>query len=149
NSSNSLVSINTLTDLLNNATSQVITLNASIQGGNAGTAANACSGGTPTTVSTVRVEAFPKDFFSYGNSDRKNLNNCFGVGQYKYGVVDSSGNYTISGLSAGVWEVNVYPYFDSGQVPDAAASKQIITVVNGNVASVNFPLSNGYSVSGT
>ena len=96
NSSNSLVSINTLTDLLNNATSQVITLNASIQGGNAGTAANACSGGTPTTVSTVRVEAFPKDFFSYGNSDRKNLNNCFGVGQYKYGVVDSSGNYTIS-----------------------------------------------------
>jgi len=153
NSSNSLVLINTLTDLLNNATTQTLILGGSPQNnGAAGTAAGTgfqCIGGTPTVVSTVRVEAFPKNFNSYGNANRNSFNNCFDVGQYQYGVVDSSGNYSISGLTPGIWEVDVYPYFDNGQTPDAAVSQQTISVVSGPVMNINFPLSNGYTVSGT
>jgi hypothetical protein len=148
NSSGSLVAINTLGDLLANATSQVVTLGATVLPGNAAGAAG-CTGGTPTVLSTVRVEAFPKDFNSYGSASRSGFTNCFGVGQYKYALIDSSGNYTVSGLMPGVWEISVYPYFDGGQAPNAAATMQVVTVVNGNIPNVNFPLSYGYAVSGT
>ena len=149
NSSNSLVTINTLSDLLSNATTQTLILGGVQQFGAAGVAGFQCSGGTTTVVSQVRVEAFPKNFNSYGNANRSGFNNCFGVGQYIYGLVDAQGNYTIPGLTPGIWEIDVYPYFDGGQIPNASVSQQIVSVVNASLSNVNFPLSGGNSVSGT
>ena len=111
NSSNTLVTINTLSDLLSNATTQTLIFGGVQQF--VGTS-NQCVGGTAITTSTVRVEAFPKNFNSFGNATRSTLNNCFGVGQYLYGIVDAQGNYTILGSTPGIWEVDVYPYFGTG-----------------------------------
>ena len=144
NSTGTVVTVNTITDLLAAATTQVLTMG-TIQFN--GPTAMQCVG-TSITTSTARVEAFPKTFNSFNNSNNFSLPNCFGVGQYRYGVIDSNGNYSISGLSDGVWEINVYPYFDNGSIPNVATSKQFVTISGGN-ATANFALAAGYAVSGT
>ena len=108
-----------------------------------------CSQAVPLSTSTARVEAFPKTFNSFGNANRSGFTNCFALGGYYFGAINSDGSYSIPNLSAGVWEIDVYPYFDGGQTPDAAAQTQFVTVTNGNVGGVNFSLSAGNAVSGT
>jgi hypothetical protein len=150
-SSGTLVTINTISDLLTNATSQNLYLGG-VSGGNgtgvAGGGTN-CSNVTPISTTTARVEAFPKSFTSFGNTNRSGLSNCYAVGQYSYGIIQADGSYSIPNLSPGLWEVDVYPYFDNGQTPDAASQQQFITVTSGNVGSINFALSGGNSVAGT
>ncbi len=140
----SLVTVNTITDLLANAATQNLYL-----GGTSNFGAVDCSQVAPLSTSTARVEAFPKSFNSFGNTNRSGFTNCFGVGQYNYGIIQPDGSYSIPNLSPGLWEIDVYPYFDNGQTPDAATQQQFITVTNGNMGSVNFALSGGNSVSGT
>ncbi|MFA5975515.1 MAG: carboxypeptidase regulatory-like domain-containing protein [Elusimicrobiota bacterium] len=135
-SSGSLVSINTIADLLSNATNQTLYI-----GGYSGTSV--------VSTSTARVEAFPKTFYSYNENNRTGFSNYFSVGGYNYGVIDSSGNYSIPGLSAGLWEVNVYPYIDGGLTANVATLKRVLTVSNSDVSGIDFPLSSGYSVAGT
>jgi len=148
-SSGSLVTINTISGLLANATSQNLYIGGTAGGpGTAGGGLN-CSQTTPISTTTARVEAFPKSFNSFGDSNRSGFTNCFGIGQYNFSVIDSSGNYSIPNLSPGVWEVDVYPYFDGGQAPDAAVLQQFITVTAASVSGVNFALTGGNAVSGT
>jgi hypothetical protein len=138
------VTINTLSDLLANATNQNLYL-----GGSGVNGFSDCSSVAPLTTSTVRVEAFPKSFSSYSDSNRNGLSNCFMLGGYYFGTINADGTYSIPGLYPGVWEIDVYPYFDNGQTPNAAAKTQFITVTNGNISGLNFSLSAGNSVSGT
>jgi len=145
-----LVTVNTVTDLLANATNQNIYIGGTNAIGVAGGGgALSCGNVVPITTSTARVEAFSKSFNSFGNMNRSGFTNCFGVGQYKYGTIQADGSYSIPNLSPGLWEIDVYPYFDNGQTPDAASQQQFITVTSGNVGNVNFALSGGNSVSGT
>ena len=144
--------VNTITDLLANATNQNIYIGGTTVAGGSGVAGGSaldCSQTVPVTTSTARVEAFPKFFNSFGNSNRSGFTNCFAVGQYNYGTIQADGTYSIPNLSPGLWEIDVYPYFDNSQTPDAASQQQFITVTSGNVGSVNFALSGGNSVSGT
>jgi len=150
-SSGTLVTVNTITDLLTNATSQNLYIGATsgsngVAGGQGGLN---CSSVTPISTSTARVEAFPKSFNSFGNMNRSGLSNCYAVGQYTYGIIQPDGTYSIPNLSPGLWEIDVYPYFDNSQTPDAASQQQFITVTSGNIGNVNFALTGGNSVSGT
>jgi hypothetical protein len=138
-----LVTVNTITDLLNDATTQTLTF-----GGTFGPSATGCVGGTQVTTTTARVEAFPKDFNSYNAANRSGFNNCFGVGQYHYSAIAPDGSYTITGLTPGLWEIDVYPYFDNGSTPDVAVSKRVVSILASN-ATVDFGLSQGSNVSGT
>lgn len=144
NSTGTLVTIGTLADLQQNAVSQTVTIGGNPSGGSA----NACSGGTPTNLSTVRVEAFPKQLNGYNDPTRNGFSNCFAIGQYSYGLINASGQYTISGLTPGVWEISVYPYFDGGTAPNVAVTKQVVTITSAN-QTVDFGLTSGNSVSGT
>jgi hypothetical protein len=140
-STGSVVSINTIDQLVTNATNQTL-----IIGGQGNT--GVCVGGTVVTTTTARVEAFPRQFGG-SNTNPNTPANCYGVGAYKYGVLDSSGNYTIPNLTPGVWQVDVYPNFDGGTSPNVAISKQTITITGSNQTGVNFTLASGFSVSGT
>src|SRR5262249_23397581 len=95
-SSGAGVTVNTLTDLLADATSQTLQLGGVQTFGPNGPQ---CTGGTSTQLTTARVEAFPKDINSYGQANRNGQTNCFGVGQYKYGAIAADGSYSIAGLS--------------------------------------------------
>jgi hypothetical protein len=145
-STGSVVTVNTVTDLLAAATNQTLMLGGQVQYGPSGP--NSCQGGTPTTATTARVEAFPKDFDSYRDVTRS-VANCFGVGQYKYGTIAANGTYSITGLTPGIWEVSVYPYFDNTGSPNVAVEKQVVTVLSGHVTGTDFDLEGGNSVSGT
>jgi len=131
-SSGGAITVNTISDLLANDTTQFIFLN-----------------NVSTGIPTSRVEAFPKTFGSYGESNRSGFGNNFNIYDFKYGTIQADGTYTIPGLSPGVWEVSVYPYVDGGISPSLAAAKQILTVGNVNQTGINFALSAGNSVAGT
>jgi len=141
-----LITVNTIGDLLANAATQ----NISIGGvGSINSGGVDCSQVTPISTSTARVEAFSKSFNSFGNTNRSGFTNCFPVSGYNFGAIQADGSYTIPNLSPGVWEIDVYPYFDGSQVPSAAALQQFVTITNSSATDVNFSLSAGNAVSGT
>src|SRR5581483_2625086 len=124
------VLVNSMAQLLAATGSQTITVGGVVQGG--GATGFQCAGGTASVVSNARVEAFPKTFNNFNNASFS-VNNCYGVGAYKYGSIQADGTYSIPGLTDGVWEVDVYPYFDNGAAPDVATSKTFVTVAGANV----------------
>ncbi len=142
----SLVTVNTVGDLLAAATTQVLTLGGTPQ--YVGTTFT-CAGGVATTTTTARVEAFPKNFNNFDQANRNGLANCFGVGQYKYGTIAADGSFSIPQLYPGLWELDVYPYFDNGTTPNVSVLKQTISITNVNPSSVSFALNGGNNVSGT
>src|SRR5439155_1544281 len=75
------VTINTITDMLSNGTTQIFYIN-----------------GAQRILPTARVEAFPKRFDSYGDANRSGANNNFFGADYKSGAIQSDGSYSISGF---------------------------------------------------
>jgi len=144
-STGAVVTVNTVAGLLAAATQQVIILGGSQ---NYSTATGGCSGGTAIAVSAVRVEAFQKDFTYYGNNNRDGFSNCFAYGRYRYASISSTGAYALEGLTPGVWEISVYPYFDGGRTPTVSIEKKTLTI-SGTRTGVDFSLGNGNTVSGT
>ncbi len=131
-SSGAAVTINTIADLLANDTTQYLYLNS-----------------VSSQVMTSRVEAFPKTFNTFGGSNRDGFSNTFNLYDFKYGLIQADGSYSISGLTPGVWEISIYPFLDGGTKPSFAVEKRILTISTASLSNVHFALTDGYSVSGT
>ncbi len=126
------VTINTISELLSNATTQYFYIN-----------------GIPVIVPTARVEAFPKQFHSYGGASRRGFDSSFFGADIKYGAIQADGSYVIPGITPGLWEVSVFPYLDGGTVPSMAVTRQTLTITAGNKTDIDFGLTAGNSVGGT
>lgn len=131
-SSGAVTTVNTISDLLSKATTQYFYIN-----------------GTQSILPTARVEAFPKRFDSYSGASRTGFSNNFFAADFKFGAIQSDGSYSISGLSPGVWELNVYPYLDGTMTPSLASTRQTLTISTASKSDIDFGLSGGYSVSGS
>lgn len=140
------VTIQSIPALLAAATNQTLILGGQLTYG--GAVGSVCSGGTSVTATTARVEAFLKDFNGYSESNRDGFSNCFERGRYRYATLNSFGQYTLSGLSEGVWEISVYPFFDGGTSPNVAIDKQTVTLAADRTG-IDFALSGGSALSGT
>lgn len=132
NSSGGLTTISTLVEMLAASTTQQITI------------------GTATViVPTARVEAFPKSFDSFGDSNRDGFMNEFNEGGLRYAAIGADGSFVLPRLRPGVWELAVYPFLTAGTEPNFAAARQTIRITTASVSGLSFACSSGYSLTGT
>lgn len=116
--------------------------------------------GFPTT--TARIEAIPRDPGNLGGEIMfAGLSASGGDGidpkLVRMGVIDSTGNYTIKGLSPGLYVVRNIPDLDiafdsstpNSPFRDDVAEIRKVIVVSTNMTGVDFTLTDGFDISGT